>query len=113
VIILFAVIGVTVAALIGILFYKMREVSKGYYDPFGYCPHCNVMITELHCPDCNMKCVRAWANEDFVGKTTDEKCTTVCKEPKCQGKLVITGIWCEKRKTKEELEYEKLVSKWQ
>ena len=59
-----------------------------------------------------MKCVRPWLNGDFVDKVTDEKCTTVCKDPECQGKLVISGIWVEKRKTKEDLKYEKLVAKW-
>lgn len=86
-----------------------RLYNEPIYDPFGWF---NIMKTELHCDSCNMKIIRNWKHGDYVNNVSTEKCKCLCKKVKCKGPMVITGIWFEKPKTREEIKSDKLDAKW-
>lgn len=84
--------------------------TKEVWDPFGYTLKWVVKVEVENC-----KCAgivykatyRDWEKEDYINKEVMVK----VGHSECKG--IITEMYVEREKTKKELEYDKLVEKWQ
>jgi len=90
---------------------RIKEARE--WDPFGWKVY---MTTAIKCSKCGWEKSRLWARGDFVGKEVDVRAvypkSKLGKHKKCDGKVFITGIYWERKMTKEEEKYNELCRKW-
>jgi len=93
---------------IGILFLLLRKKPKELYNPFK--PY--LMMTYIKCQKCDFRFNRPFVRGDFIMKELTEPNSEGWLErcKKCDGILIIDGIFYEKEIS---AEYKALIDKWQ
>jgi hypothetical protein len=107
------ILGIIGAVFLGsiYIFHKMMRARQELqdWDPFGFNEE---MWTELVCKSCGIKFSREWHKGDFIFGESHEPCPCVCKKKRCEGPLMVTAVYWKRKKTPEEIKWEKLEAKW-